>query len=254
MGSGILTGTASEGPGVIEDHASFFQATGAGDLVLKIDPFEQFLSRLLHEGRVIFHEPPLPLSVTGISTGARGVLGEAFEATRLDVAGPEIAFDPSAAIEAAEVIRQACWALVCRTERVEDLGCRLVMRTPSKKATPSTHLSIDLLFRFLPQVLRRARGIDPGDSLVTMIAELLRAWPLSGVLAGLDDPPIDPKSLGFHGHAGLMLLYAERFVAHGRPSWQPAAGPALEYVELVSPGRVLAQHASVGRSEDRDDD
>ena len=123
------------------------------------------------------------------------------------------------------------------------------------KANASTHLSVDLTFRFLPQVLRRARGIDPGDALVTMIADVLRAWPLSGVLADLDEPPVEPKSLGFSGHSGLMLLYAERLATHDRSTWRPADGPALEYFELVAPGRVPAGHVhDDSRKEDWGDD
>ena len=222
---------------------------------MKIDAFEEFLARLLQEGRVVFHDPPAPLGPSGASAGATRLLAQAFEIVRLDIAGPPIAFDAAAAVEAGELVRQACWALVCRTERVEDLGRRLVLRITPTKASPATHLSVDLCFRYLPQILRRARGIDLGDALVNMITEVLRAWPLSGVLADLDDPPAEPGILGFKGHPGLMLLYAERFVAYNRPAWRPSPGPALEYVELVSPGRVLAYHAEgVDRAEEWGDD
>ncbi len=222
---------------------------------MKTDAFEDFLSRLLHEGSVVFREAPAPLPAAGASHHALSLLTQAFERVRLDVAGPEIAFDPGAAGEAAEFVRQACWAMVCRTERVQDLGRRLVLRTSPAKASPSTHLSIDLIFRFLPQVLHRARGIDPGDALVTMIADALRAWPLSGVLADLDEAPLDPKALGFGGHPGLLLLYAERLAAHDRTGWRPEEGPGLEYFDLVAPGRVLAlQGRDVGIAEDSVDD
>jgi hypothetical protein len=100
-------------------------------------------------------------------------------------------------------------------------------RTPSRA---SDHASADLLFRYLPQVLRRARAIDPSDPLVAMLGAVLRQWPLSGVLSDLDDGPATPPDLA--GHPGLMLLYAERFAGRPRPAWQPA-GPGRDVVEMV---------------------
>ena len=146
------------------------------------------------------------------------------------MAGPRIAFDPETARAAAELLRQASWALVNRDERMTDLVKRLKM--PGSPLTPSQHLSADLTMRYLPQVLRRARGLDPSDPLVERLANILRAWPLSGVLSDLADGPVIP--LNFGGHPGLMLMYAERLVDNDRSSWRPVQkGPSWDYYELV---------------------
>src|SRR5438093_406611 len=63
-----------------------------------------------------------------------------------------------------------------------------------------------------------------------------RRWPLSGVLADIDEPPLLPVDLG--GHPGLLLLYAERLARQRRPAWV-ADGPAREYIELVFGERNL---------------
>ena len=83
-----------------------------------------------------------------------------------------------------------------------------------------------------------------GGSLAEIVAEVLRAWPLSGVLSDLDDPPVDLGALGTE--PGLLMLYAERLVEHDRPSWSPR-GLAREYVELVreKSGRGLPGHEGV---------
>ena len=97
---------------------------------------------------------------------------------------------------------------------------------PIEPPTPAHHLSADLTLRYLPQVLNRARGLDPTDPLIGLLEDVLRRWPLSGVLSDVAEAPLG--SLEFGGHPGLLLLYAERLAANDRPAWRPAqAGPGL---------------------------
>ena len=70
--------------------------------------FEEFLETLFHEGRVIFRCRPEP--ERAISAAAIDVLKQAYEAFRLDVAGPVIPLNLEVAYETAELVRQACWA------------------------------------------------------------------------------------------------------------------------------------------------
>ena len=189
----------------------------------------EFLAGLFQEGRITFLRPPVPLASTPLE--AIGLIERAYAAYRLDIAGKALALDAGIAYAAAEVVRQASWALVCHHDRVEDLERRLAM--PQAPATAAHHLSADLLLRYLPHVYRRARALDPSDVLVGLLERVLRQWPLSGVLAGLDEGPT--SALDFGGHEGLMLLYGERLARHGSPTspWRPVGRP-LEYVELVA--------------------
>jgi hypothetical protein len=191
-----------------------------------MESFEEFLSGLLREGRIVFRRSPD--GGPGASEGAVGLLKRAYDDDRRNVAGPAIPFDAAVAREAGELVWVASWALVNRGDRVEELEPGMTMRRPPSRA--SDHASADLLLRYLPQVHRRARAIDPSDPLVAMLGGVLRQWPLSGVLADLDDGPATPPDLA--GHPGLMLLYAERFAGRPRPAWQPG-GPARDVVELV---------------------
>jgi len=200
-------------------------ATG---FLIDMTAFHEFLTQLLDQGKVVFrstralHDRP---SARGIA-----ILAEAFETSCLSVAGPRVAFDPAVACAAAELVRQASWALVCHDDRVADLEKRL--RMPALSATPSLHLSADLMLRYVPQILRRARGLDPADPLVELLANILRRWPLSGVLSDVDEGPLVP--LDFGGHSGLLLLYAERLIGNDRPSWRPEQpGKSWDYYELV---------------------
>lgn len=202
---------------------------------------DEFLTRLFDEGRVLFRQGPAQAPSNGAAArenaAAVAVLERAYGTYRLDVAGPPIPFDPEIARAAGELVRQASWALVNHDERVEDLGRRISMPRGPLPNRPSDHLSADLVLRYLPQLLRRARGFNPSDALVEWLTAVLRQWPLTGALAELDEGPttrIDPC-----GHPGLALLYAERWARHERPAWRPE-GETWEYVELVRANRTGA--------------
>jgi hypothetical protein len=188
---------------------------------------DDFLTRLLYEGRIVFRERPAAASFKEKERAAE-LLERAYAGYRLDVAGPPIPFVGEIACAAGELVRQASWALVNHGDRIEDLGRRVVMPRGPKR--PADHLSADLVLRFLPQVVRRARAIDPSDPLVEILTGVLRQWPLTGVLAELDEGPSPRLDLG--DHPGLLLLYAERWARHERPAWRPEGRP-WEYVELV---------------------
>ncbi len=200
--------------------------------------FSDFLPQLLNHGRIVFrsagapNDPPTERDVA--------ILAEAFEVHALSVAGPRIGFDPRAAREAAELVRQASWALVNRDDRASDLKKRLTMTGTPR--TPSQHLSADLMLRFVPQIARRARGLDPIDPLAEMLAAILRRWPLSGVLSDAAEGPGVP--IEFEGHPGLSLLYAERLSVNDRPAWHPRpTSPAWGYFELVQQERSNSRFA-----------
>ena len=217
------------GVSVILDRGALTLPLGTGFLT-NMTAFHEFLTQLLDQGKVVFRSAKAPHDRP--SARAVAILAEAFETTCLSLAGPEVAFDPVAACAAAELVRQASWAIVCHDDRVADLEKRLRMPALSAPATPSQHLSADLMLRYLPQVLRRARGLDPSDPLVDLLAKILRRWPLSGVLSDVVEGPLVP--LDFGGHSGLSLLYAERLIGNDRPSWRPERpGKPWEYYELV---------------------
>jgi hypothetical protein len=187
-----------------------------------------FLKQLLDHGLIVHRSAAVPSDRP--SPRAIAVLVQAFETFSLLVAGPRIEFDSQVACEASELVRQASWALVSRHDRPENLAKRL--KLPGSPSTPSHHLSADLVLRYVPQILKRARGMDPSDPLAGMLTQILRRWPLSGVLSDVEEGPLVP--LDFGGHPGLLLLYAERLVDNDRPSWRPSPpGPAWESYELV---------------------
>lgn len=185
-----------------------------------------FLQTLFQDGRIVLKRRPETSEAE--RPGALKVLEAAFDVHRLDVAGPPIGFDARAALVAAELVRKASWFLVNRSEPAQEMQRSLAM--PRPPLTAGEHLSADVSFRFLPQVHRRARSIAPDDHLASFLADVLRAWPLSGVLSDLSEGPKDVGELG--RHPGLWMLYAERLALDEKPAWMPKGSPRA-HVELV---------------------
>ncbi len=195
----------------------------------------EFLRGLFDDGRVVFRGRPDPWE--GDRPEALGVLELAFSDHRLDVAGPPIGFDAPSALAASELVRQACWFLVSRSEPAGEMERWLIV--PPRPRSASEDLSADLAFRFLPQIYRRARSIAPGDRLTAILAGVLRDWPLSGVLSDLEEGPSEP---GLGGHPGLLMLYAERLSRAEKPGWVPR-GAAMDHLERVYHGLGRARPA-----------
>jgi hypothetical protein len=195
--------------------------------------FADWLDHLLTIGEAVMDGPPAVPPAE--RDAALDVLDRHYRLHALDVAGPPLPFEPAVALAAAEQVAVACWRLLTPEDGTP---LRLAAREPG---SPAAHLSADLTLRFLPAVHLRARLRAAGDPLVADVAELLRRWPLSGVLADLGGPPAIqrvgefsvPYPLDFGGHTGLQLLYAERLFDHEHAAWVPPAGPAREQAERV---------------------
>ena len=194
-------------------------------------PFREWLARVLADGESVQEGPPELPAAERVAVTAD--LRAAFDRHALDVAGPPVAFDPAAAVGAAVTIARACWQLVGGEPEPLDVG--------ANPATASAHLSADVTLRFLPVVYRRARARNVDGEPVVALDRLLRAWPLSGVLADLDGEPTTPPD--FDDHPGLQLLYAERLVAAARAGWVPRSGAARARAEreFAERGRPLPE-------------
>jgi hypothetical protein len=191
-----------------------------------VSPLAEFLLPLLREGRVVVRaRPPEP---AGRSAAALDILRAAYADYCLTLAGPPLDFQAETTVAAADLLRHACWFLADRGQTEEDMEKGLVMPKPPGSA--AEHLSADLLLRFVPQLHRRARALDPADRLTGLLATLMRHWPLAGVLSSVEEEPLTPPE--FDGHDGLLLLYAERWASNPKPAWLPR-GRGFEYLELV---------------------
>jgi len=97
----------------------------------------------------------------------------------------------------------------------DEVLARDLATSPPAPITASSVYSVDLTFRFLPDLLRLARGASEQDPLGDRIVEWGSAWPLSSV--GMTLPrtgPLEPNSLEpILGHPCLAALYRDRVIA-----------------------------------------
>ena len=163
----------------------------------------------------------------------------------LAVAGSLLPFSEEIAIRAAWLLERSAWYLVGQVGTPDELERDLAFSRMPRE--PADHLSADLFLQYLPVVYQRARLHDDNDRLAALLATILRRWPLSGVLAALPEGPIG--TLDFGGHAGLLLLYAERLAENFKEAWIPR-GAGAAHLELVwrEMGKDPAQLTIASRS------
>jgi hypothetical protein len=167
----------------------------------------EFLDHVFSEGQVSAGTP------TDISKeelqAAEQVLVLQERMWRLDMPAGPPAFCSKAALWAARHLYRACQCVVCR-----DIGEMRVAALLDDRwvdlVTPDVHYSVDLTFRFLPDLLRIAETAASDDPLVQFIRGWCREWPLSSVgVKGLGQ--VDPGVI--LDSRSLMQLYVDRIIA-----------------------------------------
>jgi hypothetical protein len=169
----------------------------------------QFLESLFDSGRVVVNRATGEISDDD-RTSAREVLASAEQVRRLEVPGESPPWDEASGLWAAEMFFRACQCSVQRDIGAEAMQAMLGVERPAHTAAASEHYSVDLVFRFLPDLYTLAREASREDPLVPTLESWASLWPLSSVgmkdVAVLQIEPLveDPV---------LLRYYAERIIA-----------------------------------------
>lgn len=132
-------------------------------------------------------------------------------AARIEMAGEAPPVSMPAATWAALVFYQGALALAHRDIDAGMVRAALARACPAPPS-PWVAYSVDLTFRWLPDLIALARGIAPSDQLVLGLLDLARTWPLSSVgVAGVGKVSSD----GFFEHPSLRMLYVDRILERG---------------------------------------
>jgi hypothetical protein len=174
--------------------------------------YVNFISGLLADGRVTV-PPYAPLVDNEIGAGDR--LIEEFESVyrlSMPLAAPRLV--ASAARWGAVQFFRGCQFAVYRDCGAELLSQELGAQY-SGPVTPDTHYSVDLFFRFLPDLGRFAGSASAHDPLLDYLFRWGRDWPLSSVgMSGIGETSV----AGFAENASLLQLYVDRVLAEGDES------------------------------------
>lgn len=215
--------------------------------------FSEFLNELFAEGRVAVARPA-PLDAEE-AAAAIEVLEAQEQIVRLDLPAGAPEFGRTAGLAAATQFYRACQIAMFRDVGEEAIA-ELAKENIDGWERAAVHYSIDLTFRFLPDLVRIARTLATDDPLVNLLLGWARRWPLSSV--GIVDVG-DELQLGpiIESNA-LLTMYVDRIVSRGdreRVQCEPvriAVRRALGLYDNLAPTLVTAmQHESEGLNEQR---
>ena len=168
----------------------------------------EFLRALFEHGRLRLERSPAVVSDAD-APAAHALILEWEAANRLEFPGltPELSLP--AAYWAAGQFYRACEYAIFREVSVEEIKSSLSTPCPSAEGA-AQHYSVDLVFRFLPDLYRIVRAASEDDPLCQHVRDWAEMWPLSSVgITGIVPRNVDRVC----GHAGLLALYVDRILA-----------------------------------------
>ena len=196
-----------------------------------------FLHSLLGEGCVrvesVFKSDGrlIAESVDELNESAK-VLADFDGVYRLELAHRPPELNRAALLWGAKQVRRAASLLTYREAEPEQLQQALNDTCP-ESVSASVVYSVDLTYRFLPDLLRLARAASPQDPLVLILKEWANQWPLSSV--GISDVTVT-SPLTWLDDPCLRQIYVDRILAEQDAS-RLADPQTLEAVRIAVGGQ-----------------
>jgi MoxR-vWA-beta-propeller ternary system domain bpX4 len=166
----------------------------------------EFITDLLTEGRVEVTGMPGPISSEDMDE-TRLLLEQLYQDECTHLAGTAPPFDAAAAVWAAIYLYNSIHYIVWRDIGEEEMKAGL--QPWSGQYNPSSAWSADLILRHLPRLTELAKGLSPGDILVSELRSTAAQWPLSSPGVELDETC---EQRPVPDHPGLRLLYLDRII------------------------------------------
>jgi hypothetical protein len=188
-----------------------------------------FLTALFDTGRVAV-SAPIATETVRQRADAAAILSAQVEVLRVEFPGQPPPLDKAAALWAAISLYRACQLAVYRQLDVEAIDELLGQACPAADSA-SRHWSVDVTFRFLPDLLRLAMSASPEDPLLARLGQWCSQWPLSAVGVGAESLPDigSPEAIARESevaaHPGLLQLYADRILA--KKDWARLRHPSV---------------------------
>ncbi len=132
---------------------------------------------------------------------------------RQTLPGEPPAFSIAHAQWAALMFYHACRFIAHRDIDADEMTESLEL--PHDIESPEAHYSVDVIFHFLPDLIRIAKSISSDDPLHLHLLEWARLWPLSSVGVA-DVGEVNPRWI--LEDRSLSLLYVDRILARGDAS------------------------------------
>lgn len=172
-------------------------------------PLPEFLRALFDHGHLQVPQPSR-IESSGELQAARWILRDVEPSWRLEFPGAAPAINEACALWSAVLLYRAAQAAVYRDVDEATMRAGLMVECPAASEESSQHYSVDLVLRFLPELVALARRASSSDPLIDVLHLWGSRWPLSSV--GMKEAK--PESLhAITYHAGLLQLYVDRIAA-----------------------------------------
>ena len=170
----------------------------------------EFIASLLAEGRT---SVPSPEEITANDRYQTSEILADFEQTwRSTLPGDPPALQSQAALWASAQFYRACQYSLFRDEG-PDFDFEPLDGDSELGQRPETHYSVDLTFRFLPDLVKQVRAAASKDPLGDKLHAWSRDWPLSSVgVAGVESEYVHAAPTPVVGHPSLLRLYVDRII------------------------------------------
>ena len=167
-----------------------------------------FLTQLFELGHVQLDAEP-PTEDDDDRRDADGILAERARVIAAEFPEPVPDFDPAAAAWAAGQFCAACHFVLFRDAQVDVVRERLSRPIPAGEPA-AQHYSVDLVWRFLPDLDRLTSTLAAEDPL----REILRQWGAERPLSSVGMKGIElGKAPDLLAHDGLRRVYVDRIIA-----------------------------------------
>lgn len=165
-----------------------------------------FIKQLVTEGKVIVNGTLIQFSENDLQA-TKGLLQAYYNEDKLEMALAAPDFSEEAALWAAQYFYQAVQLTINRDAGEEIVATHLPAFTGD--ITVETIYSADLALRYLPALFELAKGLAPGDILVTELRKTAAKWPFSSVGIELKEKVSDEL---IFTHASLKQAYIDRII------------------------------------------
>ena len=167
-----------------------------------------------------------------------GVLGQYYANDVIEMPHKAPAFSPEAAAWSARYLYHVIQLMLLRHLGDKQIDALLLPFTGEVNA--DAIYTVDLSFRYLPDVFRLAKSLAPEDPLVQRITETALLWPFSSVGIPIPEAPVPNAILE---HPSLRAAYVDRIITAkdatrcNTPEMEPLVMEALgAYPEQLWPG------------------
>lgn len=171
---------------------------------MKLTPF---IEGLFREGSVLVEGQMASFEEADLHQAGE-LLKQVYSQQVLEMPLTAPSFDAAPATWAAQYLYHAVQLIMIRD--LDEEAIREHLKTFDGTKSSETIFSVDLVFRYLPDLFKLAKGLAPDDPLVKQLKTEALKWPFSSVGIDLTEEINESTILG---HPSLRYAYMDRIIA-----------------------------------------